>query len=385
MNLAPVVDINSNPQNPVIGIRSFGETPATVLAFGSHALKGYKKAHLIATLKHFPGHGDVSTDSHEDLPIVHKSKKALEELELLPFIKLASSADAIMTAHLLVPALDPKHCSTLSKKTLTYLKDTLGFQGVIVSDSLVMDGVLKTCGTVDEAAIRALKAGCDILILGGKLLTGEHAGFELSVADIKRVHQSLVEAVKQGRISEERLNQAVTKILTLKNRYLNTEPFNKSIDLEKHSALAQTIASLSLCVIEKTPIPPLHDKKVAVFAPQLLRETVNETSLLQLGKSADTLFFSGLSPSEAEIEQAKDCAEAADILLICSYNAWKNPSQAALIHTLLSMKKPVILVTTRDPLDALLFQEADLMIKTFSPTTPSIQAVCSYITSLSHS
>lgn len=166
MNLAPVVDINSNPQNPVIGVRSFGDTPEVVLAFGKKALQGYRQAHIIAVLKHFPGHGDVRVDSHEDLPIIHKSMEELKQVELLPFAKLAASADAVMTAHLLIPALDPENCSTHSEKTLAYLKNTLGFQGVVITDSLVMEGVLKKCYSVDEAAIQALNAGCDVLLLG---------------------------------------------------------------------------------------------------------------------------------------------------------------------------------------------------------------------------
>ena len=164
MNLAPVVDINSNPQNPVIGSRSFGNSAEAVILFAEQALRGYKQAQIIATLKHFPGHGDTTVDSHEDLPVVHKSKEELERMELLPFAKLAASAEAIMTAHILVPAFDAESCSTLSEKTLSYLRQTIGFQGVIVSDSLVMEGVLKKCQTVDEAAIQALIAGCDLLI-----------------------------------------------------------------------------------------------------------------------------------------------------------------------------------------------------------------------------
>jgi len=222
MNLAPVVDVNSNPRNPVIGARSFGDLPETVVAFGEKALQGLSKAQVISTLKHFPGHGDV-TDSHEDLPILRKSKEELEKVELFPFAKLESSADAIMTAHILVPALDEENCTTLSKKSLNYLRDVIGFQGVIVTDSLVMAGVLKQCGTVDEAAIGALNAGCDLLILGGKLLSGELSGFELTVEDVQRVYRSIVQAVKEGRISEERLDGAVSKILTLKNRFLRSE------------------------------------------------------------------------------------------------------------------------------------------------------------------
>jgi len=133
MNLAPVVDVNSNPKNPVIGVRSFGDDPELVSAFGKQALEGLKQAGVISTLKHFPGYGDVAVDPHEDLPIIRKSKEELEKIELVPFTKLASFADAIMTAHILVPAFDADHCSTLSEKTLSYLRDTIGFKGVIHS------------------------------------------------------------------------------------------------------------------------------------------------------------------------------------------------------------------------------------------------------------
>jgi beta-N-acetylhexosaminidase len=216
MNLAPVVDVDSNPENPVIGPRSFGNTPELVISFGREALAGCRRAGVISCLKHFPGHGDTSTDSHESLPVVDKSLEELEKVELLPFATLANEADAIMTAHLLVPALDLDHCSTLSKKTLDYLRDRIGFQGVILSDSLVMEGVLKKCGgSIDEAAIQALSAGCDILILGGKQLTGTNH-LELTIEDVRRIHSQLVLAVKSGRISEEALDRSVDRILQLK-------------------------------------------------------------------------------------------------------------------------------------------------------------------------
>ncbi|MDE3055757.1 MAG: beta-N-acetylhexosaminidase [Verrucomicrobiota bacterium] len=219
MNLAPVVDVNSNPCNPIIGDRSFGAIPEVVALFAEQALSGYRDAHEIATLKHFPGHGDVDVDSHEDLPVIRKTKEELEECELAPFAALASFAPAIMTAHLLVPALDRENCCTLSEKSLSYLRDVIGFQGVIITDSLVMKAILKTCRTVDEAAIRALQAGADVLLIGGRLLHGESAGFEMTVADVGKIHRSIVAAVKTGRISEERINTACQRILDLKKLF----------------------------------------------------------------------------------------------------------------------------------------------------------------------
>jgi beta-N-acetylhexosaminidase len=353
-----------------------------VASFGKMALQGYAKAKIIATLKHFPGHGDVEVDSHTDLPILHKSMSELEKVELLPFAELESSADAIMTAHMLVPVLDPEHCSTLSEKTLSYLRNKLKFKGVIITDSLVMEGVLKQCKSVDEAAIQALNAGCDILLLGGKQLIGTNTNYELTTSDIQRIHGAIVSAVKSGRVQEKRVDEAVEKILSLKNRYLMNATSWPTTLKEDHQALAHKIASLALQTIRKepTPIPSLKEKKVSLFAPQLLRESIEQTSLLKIGKSTDATFSSGLEPSKEEMEAAKAQAESADVLLVCSYNAWKNPAQEKLIQSLLSLGKPVILLCVRDPLDASLFPKANLMFNTFSPTSVSIQAVCDQLT-----
>ncbi|MBA3237416.1 MAG: beta-N-acetylhexosaminidase [Parachlamydiaceae bacterium] len=377
MNFAPVVDINSNPRNPVIGIRAFGEHPEKVLAFGNKALNGYHAAGIITTLKHFPGHGDVEVDSHEALPVINKNLDELERTELLPFTKLASHADVIMTAHLLVPALDSENCSTLSTKTLTYLKNTIGFHGVIISDSLVMEGVLKKCETIDEAAIQAFNAGCDILLLGGKLLMKDHTSLELSVGDIRRIHSHLVKAVRSGRISEARLNESIQKILELKAKYLGAKISKLStFDQTAHLKLAQKIASRSLKVIKNTDTGPLHNKKILVLAPQLLQENLQRTTLFKKHTQMPTYFFKSLAPTSQELDEVKILLQEADGFLIYSYNAWKNPLQSALIHSVLETKKPGFLIVTRDPLDAQLFPNAHTVFLTFSPTLPSLQAVC---------
>jgi beta-N-acetylhexosaminidase len=378
VNFSPVVDINSNPRNPIIGIRSFSDSPDTVIAFGRKALEGYRQAGIIACLKHFPGHGDVEVDSHKELPVIYKSKEELAKVELRPFTELVSQTDTIMTAHILVPALDPDHCSTLSKKTLDFLRKDLGFQGVIIADSLVMQGVLKKCGSVDEVAIQALTAGCDILMFGGKQLIGS-ANVELTVADIRRIHQSLVQAVKSGRVSEERLNQAVEKVIALKNKYLlNPTPaldIDQVVKTAEHEALSKKIATLSLKVI-KTETVSLAEKKVAVFAPQSMKDPIEQTSLLKSGKETTFYFFESLNPSEADSAAIKENAKAADVIVFCSYNSWKNPAQASLINTLLEMRKPVVLFAVRDPQDAKLYPKASVIMTTFSPTAPAIQAAC---------
>lgn len=381
MNLAPVVDINCNPKNPAIGIRSFGDDPETVLLFVESTLKGYAQNHLISTLKHFPGHGDVTVDSHENLPVIRKPIQELEQMELLPFTKLADKADAIMTAHLLVTALDQENCSTLSEKTLSYLKNTIGFKGVIITDSLLMKGVLKKCHTVDEAAIKALNAGCDILLLGGKQLIEGNTDLELSVKDVQRIHSSIVNAVKKGRVPEARLNDAVRKILKLKERYLSTtsesEPTHRVVSTFEHQEIACKIATLALKseFHNHELISSLKKKKVFIAAPEILSNSIHQTDLMHIGKTTETWFFSNRNPTREDIEWAKKKAESADILLVCSYNAWKHQAQQILIRSLLDMGKPDIILVTRDPLDASLFPNADIIFTTFSPATPSLQAV----------
>lgn len=220
MNLAPVVDVNSNPDNPVINTRSFGMTPEVVISFSDAALQGYHKAGIATCLKHFPGHGDVNVDSHCALPRVDKSLEQLEQMELRPFRLLSPYADAIMTAHIQVPSLDREDtCATVSKSTLDYLRNDIEFNGLIISDALVMKGVLSVCSSVEEAAIRAIGAGCDMLILGGRQLTGQGARQELTVDDIARIHHALFQAVKSNRIPEERIDRALERILELKDRF----------------------------------------------------------------------------------------------------------------------------------------------------------------------
>jgi beta-N-acetylhexosaminidase len=219
MNLAPVVDIDSNPVNPVIGARSFGHSPSTVVQFGRAVLQGYHRAGILTCLKHYPGHGDSTLDSHLGLPVINKSLQELRDCELIPFFLLASETDAIMTAHILIPSIDQDHCATLSYKILQLLREQ-GFQGPVISDSLTMKSVLDSCkGCIELAAIEALNAGCDILLLGGQQLHEECFSRELTVDSVIRIQRSIITAVESGRLSAERLDEAVQRIIDLKTRF----------------------------------------------------------------------------------------------------------------------------------------------------------------------
>ncbi|NQV01723.1 MAG: hypothetical protein HQ542_03685, partial [Bacteroidia bacterium] len=168
MNLAPVVDVNNNPQNPVINFRSFGENPTTVARKGVAYMKGLQDNGIIATAKHFPGHGDTDTDSHQDLPVINHPKERMESVELFPFQEMIDNRImGIMVAHLYIPTYDntPDHASTLSTRIVTgLLKQEMGFQGVVITDALDMKGVTKFFPP-GEIEVKALLAGNDILLL----------------------------------------------------------------------------------------------------------------------------------------------------------------------------------------------------------------------------
>lgn len=378
-NLSPVADINNNPKNPVIGIRSFGDSSDVVTSFTKEALAGYHEAGTLTSLKHFPGHGDVEIDSHEALPILTKSKEQLEEVELVPFKELSSLTDTIMTAHIMVPSIDPIHCATLSKPLLDILRKEIGFEGVIIADSLVMEGALKNSSSIEEATICALNAGCDLLLFGGKKLIGTTQNTEVSTKEIENIHKAVVTAVKDGIISKTRLDEAVQRVLTLKDKITpiteKTEDELKNLtDTLNSRSLAQAISDLAIKTIKNSPISPLKERKVAIIAPSLLEDTIKQTSLLHLGKETSSLFYFGLNPTKEESRQALETANKSDVTIFCSYNAWKNPAAADLITSLSSQKKPFIFLIVRDPLDETLCPTADLIIKTFSPSITSIEA-----------
>lgn len=253
MNLAPVVDVNANPLNPVIGTRAFGQRPEQVIEFAQKALEGYHKASMITVLKHFPGHGDVTVDSHHSLPTIFKTREELDRMELLPFRQLAPQTDAIMTAHLLVPALDSERCATLSPYVVDkLLRKEMKFKGVILTDSLMMQGLLNDCPCLEEAAIHSLNAGHDLILLGGRLLSSCQEGKEITVAEVLAIHQAIVQAVNQGRLSKDRLDASVQKILDLKSAYqvgeetLSFSPIERYVRTPLHQQLAEKVADAAL-------------------------------------------------------------------------------------------------------------------------------------------
>ena len=205
LDLAPDVDVNSSPENPVIGVRSFGDDPALVSAHAAAWVEGLQSTGVAACAKHFPGHGDTVVDSHHGLPRVDVTYEVLQERELAPFrAAVAASVASVMTSHIIVSALDPHRPATFSRTVIGVLRDDLGFGGVIVSDALDMAGASADTG-IPEAAVRALVAGVDLLCLG--------SGTSQETYDA--VHAAVVAAVQSGRLPEGRVAEAAARVRTL--------------------------------------------------------------------------------------------------------------------------------------------------------------------------
>ncbi|WNM39945.1 glycoside hydrolase family 3 N-terminal domain-containing protein [Micromonospora halotolerans] len=204
LNYAPDADVNSNPENPVIGVRSFGADPALVARHTAAWVRGLQAGGVAACAKHFPGHGDTRVDSHHDLPRIGGDRARLDAVELAPFrAAVAAGAQAVMTGHLLVPALDPELPATLSPRILgRLLREELGFGGVVVTDAVEMRAVADRYGFAG-AAVRALAAGADAICVGGERATE---------ADARELRDAIVAAVVAGELPEERLAEAAKRV-----------------------------------------------------------------------------------------------------------------------------------------------------------------------------
>ena len=203
MTFAPVADVNTNPDNIVIGDRSYGNNPVTVGKMVSAQLDGMHKSGIIGTLKHFPGHGDTKDDTHSGYVSVNKSWDELKACELVPFISALDKADTIMVSHITVTSID-KLPSSLSYEIITRkLRNELGYNGVIITDSMAM-GAVADSYTSDIAAVMAVKAGVDIILMP---------------ENFEKAFNGVLNAVKSGEISISRIDESTERVLTLKAKY----------------------------------------------------------------------------------------------------------------------------------------------------------------------
>lgn len=230
LDFSTCLDIWSNPDNTVIGDRAYGSDPHTVTSAGLAVNQGLEQGGVIPVVKHFPGHGDTSTDSHVDLPVVGKTAEELEEFELIPFqAAIDQGTPCVMVAHILMTQIDPDLPASLSPKVVDgLLRQEMGFDGVVCTDDLTMGAISNTYG-MGEAAVMAVEAGCDLLLVC-------HEADNLTAA-----RDALLSAVDAGRISMERLDESVYRILSLKQEYgLTNDPVDQP-DIEALNAGIQAI------------------------------------------------------------------------------------------------------------------------------------------------
>jgi beta-N-acetylhexosaminidase len=230
LDFAPVLDVNSNPNNPVIGDRSFSDHPDIVSELGIQTMRGIQSEGILSTIKHFPGHGDTSVDSHLELPVVNKSIQELESLELIPFKEaINNGADLVMVAHILLPKIDDTYPSSLSKNVITdLLRKKLNYNGVVITDDMTMKAITNNYG-MGQATVQSVKAGSDLILIAHD--------YNKALAAI----DALKKAVQNGEISEGRIDASVSRIIELKQAYKLEDIQTGEVDLKQ---LNQSIESI---------------------------------------------------------------------------------------------------------------------------------------------
>ena len=359
MNLAPVVDVNNNPLNPVIGVRSFGENPADVAGFGAAAIRGYQK-HVAAVAKHFPGHGDTDLDSHLALPVIKHSRARLDEVELVPFKEaIAQGVLGIMTAHVVFPAIEstPGLPSTLSYQVLTkLLREELGYDGLIMTDCMEMAAIKETYGTV-EAAVMAIEAGADMVLISQTE--------ELQT----QAFEALVSAVKTGRISEERIDQSLERVLKAKERLKWEQPSLNIVGSPEHIEVVRGAIQKSITVVRDEDNLPLGNERVLVIEPAKKAANIAEDVLMNMGTLSLALRAHGLVHVDEIGAEEHDAilakAEEYGKVIIVTSDAHRNPSQAELVRNLMERCPSLIVVGSRTPYELSAFPEVTTYVAAY--------------------
>lgn len=392
MNYAPVCDVNSEPLNPVIGVRSFGDDPEAVGRLASATAKGLRESNIIPTVKHFPGHGDTTVDSHFGLPIIKKGRDDLERCELVPFRRVAvEGIEAVMTAHIALPMIGADNIpATLSVEAMKILRQDMKYQGMVITDCLEMDGIRATYGT-ERGSVLALKAGCDSVMVSHK--------YSVQVASIVTV----CEAIETGEIPYERLEEAFGRVTQLKKRFLSWEaalnpkgPEQSVVLNEKNAALSKKIYSHSTTVVrnKKGLLPLSKFAKVVLLSPGESTpaggavyngEVPTRTSYTPAGfidllrvhnNTTVNLFYSSAGLST----HGWETVEKADAVIFATRNALESPYQKTLGLELAKRKQNLIVVATSSPYDFL--EDADSIetyIATYEPTPEAFAAAADVI------
>jgi len=374
VDFAPDLDVNNNSANPVIGIRSFSSDPMKVAEYGLAFAKGLQENGVLAFGKHFPGHGDTGIDSHIDLPLVPYARERLDQIELVPF-KAAVDADfaGIMSAHVTFPAIDPTPglAATLSRPVLTgLLRKELGFNGLIVTDSLEMGALAANGYPPQVGAPLALAAGADLL-----LFNRDHAMHCEAFAN-------LVQAVKDGKISEEQLNDSVERILQMKKRFGLLKPIPVEVEAAvsfvktmEHIALSRELAQKAITLVrDPQKLIPLK----SATAP-LVAETAAMRDLTKYLRLSGTTLTIDAQPSSRQITDVINAAQDKRIVIVPVDDLNNNMNQLKLVQDLVEAGNPVIVIAHRNPFDVALLPEAVTVLVTYGFNPPVRDALANVL------
>jgi beta-N-acetylhexosaminidase len=384
MNLAPVVDVNNNPANPVIGVRSFGEDSRQVALLGAAMVKGFRAAGILSCLKHFPGHGDTAVDSHLELPVIPYTLQRLEALELVPFRSgIEAGAESAMIAHVAFPALAEQGTipATLSTAIIQgLLREQLGFNGIILSDCMEMKAISDTFGT-ERAAVMALQAGIDLV-----LVSHEYIHQRGSIKAIQAVVQS-------HKLSAQAIRKAAERVVRLKERYLSwddkptTTTLPACIGCEDHIQLQGQAYELSTTLVRNDEaLLPLHldsGERIVVLSPQRNTMSMVEdryysdellVNILQLYHSSVKLVPVVPGPVEDACKMMLQTTSEADIFIIATVNAHLDEQQAELVRCLISSGRRIIGMAVRNPYDLQAFPQLRTYLVTYEYTRPALVA-----------
>ncbi|HOR41880.1 MAG TPA: beta-N-acetylhexosaminidase [Atribacterota bacterium] len=338
MDFAPVLDINNNPLNPVIGTRSFGGDPLLVANLGVAFIKGMQGEGVIACAKHFPGHGDTDVDSHLALPVIKHKKEYMLEVELYPFQQaINSGVDSIMTAHIYFPALDPEKGlpATLSYNILTgLLREELGFTGIIISDCMEMKAIAESFGTV-AGAVKSIQAGADLILISH------------SIDKQREAVTAVVESVKEGSITEERINQSLFRILNLKRKKIGLESLPvsdyKKIDQEMEEKVAYRISREGVTLVKNEDgLIPVNMSRLSNKRILMIDFLSEKVTLAGDGQESNNIFINLFRAEGIEVEHYifKDNSpelpplEGVGLIIIVSSNAVYHPEQIKIVDKL---------------------------------------------------
>ncbi len=378
----PVADVNSNPDNPIINIRSFGENPEVVARFVQAYIEGahsVRSNYLLTTAKHFPGHGDTATDTHINLATVNSDLEHLQTIEFVPFrAAIAAGVDSIMTAHLAVPALEaPDLPATLSPAILTgLLRDQFGFKGIVITDALEMGGIAKGF-SVAEASVRAVKAGADVLLMPRDPIAAINA---------------VVAAVNRKEISRKRIQTSVVRILQAKvkvdldlNRRVELKKIPDVVNLPENAVRAEAIAAHAVTLVKNEGhIVPLARTAKACIVAMVESHNGQEGDRFadQLRQVAPSLPFFSIAPDQVEsatpaiLSAQCDVYVAAAWVSVASYrgNVALGGDFPALLNRLIATDKPVILISLGNPYIVRGFPNVKAYLATYSTVPPSEEA-----------